>query len=54
MQSARLHVAPGAHSGVRMDTSGTFGLNTSHAEGQNPSDQSASPDSASNQTQFGE
>lgn len=56
VQSARLHVGPGAHSGVRMETSGAFGLNTDQSEGENPSGQSASPDSdsASNQTQLSE
>ncbi|CAG9538151.1 unnamed protein product [Cercopithifilaria johnstoni] len=55
VQSARLHVAPSAHSGVRMETSGAFGLNTSQAEGENPGAQSVSSESEStgNQMQFG-
>uniref|UniRef100_A0A915Q5Y2 Ubiquitin-like domain-containing protein n=1 Tax=Setaria digitata TaxID=48799 RepID=A0A915Q5Y2_9BILA len=52
LQSARLHVTPGAQSELRMETSGTFGLNTNQVEGENPSGQSAFSDSAGNQAQF--
>uniref|UniRef100_A0A1I7VFW5 Ubiquitin-like domain-containing protein n=1 Tax=Loa loa TaxID=7209 RepID=A0A1I7VFW5_LOALO len=54
VQSARLHVAPGgAHPGVRMETPATFSLNATQTDGENPSGQSASADSAGNQAQFG-
>uniref|UniRef100_A0A158Q8E8 Ubiquitin-like domain-containing protein n=1 Tax=Elaeophora elaphi TaxID=1147741 RepID=A0A158Q8E8_9BILA len=53
VQSARLHVAPGAHSGMPMELSGTFGLNVNHLEREHFSGQSASSDSTDNQTQFG-
>lgn len=58
MQSARLHVAPNAHSESRVERSGALSSNTNQAEreGENSSDQPAlsESDSAGNQAQFGE
>ncbi|KAM3725084.1 Large proline-rich protein [Dirofilaria immitis] len=53
VQSARLHVTPSAPSEMHVETSGTFDLNASQAEGENPIGQSATSDSADNQAQFG-
>lgn len=52
MQSARLHVAPGANAGVHMETSGTFTLNPI-SEGENTDSRALSSGSAENQGQFG-
>ncbi|EJW72902.1 hypothetical protein WUBG_16190 [Wuchereria bancrofti] len=52
VQSARLHVAPNAHPGMRMEASETFNLNANQTEGENLNGQSASSNSAGNQAQF--